>query len=234
MGANGGGKQSRGNIEARLCGAGAEKGVRAGAASHGIALYAHDKEAQEQLFLYGFGLRCMDAIREMKEISARACEGYAFSELLPGAFAEILPLEHGLEGHAAMSPTFMLRPLETQESFVQKARQANAVCFVARYEGRAVAYIRAEHTGETFIQHTPGYLHVNGAFCVPEHRGKGLHQKLLGLLTQKLRTKGYQRLGVDFESINPAAHGFWRKHFDIYTHGVVRRIDEHAVANRRA
>jgi hypothetical protein len=39
----------------------------------------------------------------------------------------------------------------------------------------------------------------------------------------------YTRLGVDFESLNPTAYGFWLKYFDAYTHSVVRRIDEKAV-----
>ena len=45
----------------------------------------------------------------------------------------------------------------------------------------------------------------------------------------KLKTQGYTRLGVDFESINQTAYGFWLKHFDAYTNSVVRRIDEHAI-----
>lgn len=61
---------------------------------------------------------------------------------------------------------------------------------------------------------------------MPEHRGKGLNQKLLSMLIQKLKAKGYTRLGVDFESLNPTAYGFWLKYFDAYTHSVVRRIDE--------
>ncbi len=41
-----------------------------------------------------------------------------------------------------------------------------------------------------------------------------------------LKTEGYTRLGVDFESINPSGSGFWLKHFHAYTNSVVRRIDE--------
>jgi GNAT superfamily N-acetyltransferase len=101
--------------------------------------------------------------------------------------------------------------------------------FVAKLEGKIVAYVRAELDGETFICDTPGYLHIKGAFCLPEHRSKGLNQTLLSLLIQKLKPQGYTRLGVDFESINPTAYSFWLKHFDAYTHSVVRRIDEHAI-----
>ena len=87
--------------------------------------------------------------------------------------------------------------------------------------------------GDTFIAHDRGYLDMGSAFCLAEHRGKGVYQNLLNLAITVLREEGYTRLGVDFESLNPAAYGFWLKYFDAYTHSVVRRIDEHAVAGRR-
>jgi hypothetical protein len=44
-----------------------------------------------------------------------------------------------------------------------------------------------------------------------------------------LSQEGYQLLGVDCESFNPTARGFWLKYFAEYTHSMVRRIDEKAV-----
>jgi hypothetical protein len=40
-----------------------------------------------------------------------------------------------------------------------------------------------------------------------------------------LKAENYLRLGVDFESFNPTAWGFWLKHFQAYTYSDVRRID---------
>ena len=97
-----------------------------------------------------------------------------------------------------------------------------------------MAFIRAELDGETFIKNTPGYLHVKGAFCLQVHRGKGVNQKLLSLLLQKLKTQGYTRLGVIFESFNPLGSGFWLKHLSAYTHSVVCRIDEYAISKWEA
>jgi hypothetical protein len=53
-----------------------------------------------------------------------------------------------------------------------------------------------------------------------------LNQSLINLAVKKLKTQGCVRLGTDFESINPVAYSFWLKHFNAYTHSVVRRIDE--------
>ena len=229
MGANGAIGENRANVYARLYQAAGEKWVRAGASSHAVCLYAHDKEAQELFFRYGFGLRCVDAIRGMDGITAQTCEGYLFSELASEAVLKVLSLENLLDDGYIDSPFFMHREKNNESAFLKDYERFQSIYFIASQEGRIVAFIRAELDGETFIQETPGYLHVKGAYCLPEHRGKGLNQKLLCMLTQKLKMKGYSRLGVDFESINPTAWGFWLKYFDAYTHSVVRRIDEKAV-----
>jgi GNAT superfamily N-acetyltransferase len=104
--------------------------------------------------------------------------------------------------------------------------------FAARHNGKAVAFICAEPGGETLLEDTPGYLHCKGLYCLPEHRGKGIPKYLLSLLVKKLLMLGCIRLGVDFESINPPAYAFWTKHFQAYTYGVVRRIDEGAVSSK--
>jgi len=229
MGANGAVGSNRAKVYARLYQAAAEKWVNAGASSHAVCLYAHDREALEQFFRYGFGMRCVDAIREMDEIAAPPCEGYSFYELDFENVLKVLPLDNMLDDSYIDSPFFMYRARNSEAEFVEEYRQFQPIYFAAGQNGRLVAYIKAELDGENFIKDTPGYLHVKGAYCLPEHRGKGLNQRLLGMLIQKLKMNGYTRLGVDFESINPTAYGFWLKYFDAYTHSVVRRIDEKAV-----
>jgi GNAT superfamily N-acetyltransferase len=229
MEANGAIGENRAEAYARLYQAAAEKWVRAGASSHAVCLYAHDREVQEQFYRYGFGIRCIDAIRGMDDIPEPLCEGYNFFELDPESVLKVLPLENMLNDSYLDSPFFMYRERSSESGFLEEYGICKSIYFVAEHEGQIVAFIRAELDGETFIQHTPGYLHVRGTYCLPEHRGKGVNKKLLSLLVKKLRQKGYTRLGVDFESFNPSGSGFWFKYFDPYTHSVVRRIDEKAV-----
>jgi len=76
-------------------------------------------------------------------------------------------------------------------------------------------------------------MHIaSGAYCLPQHRGIGVFQRLLNYVIQSLNGAGYTRFGVDFESINPKAYAFWLKYFSAYTHSVVRRIDEHAIIKK--
>lgn len=59
----------------------------------------------------------------------------------------------------------------------------------------------------------------------------GVYQNLLDFLITTLKAEGYTCLGIDFESFNPTAYGFWLKYFNAYTNSVVRRIDELAIEN---
>jgi GNAT superfamily N-acetyltransferase len=226
MGANGTVAKNRAKIYARLYQAAGAKWVRAGATINGICLYAHDTEGQALLFRYGFGMRTVDAIRGMDEIVTPLCDGYTFSELAPEDIMTVLPLGNlHVDGYIE-SPFFMYREQESEAQFLKDYQRFQSIYFIAQHKEQPVAYIQAELDGETFIQDTPGYLHCKGLYCLPEHRGKGISQNLLNMLTQKLKTQGYTRQGVDFESFNPSGSGFWMKYFDAYTYGVVRRIDE--------
>lgn len=231
MGANGALPEHDGECYARMYQAAGEKWARAGAASHAICLYAHDTAAQRKMFEYGFGLRSLDGIRDMSEPEAVDFPGYLFSELPKAEWHKLLPLDHMLDTHMAASPCFILRPSRSEASFEEQAEEDGSRFFVARVEEtrEIVAFLKAAHDGETFVCEIPRYLHVNGAFCLPSHRGKGIYTALLRFAIRELQRDGITRLGVDFESINPTAHRFWRKHFGIYTHSVTRRIDEHAV-----
>jgi GNAT superfamily N-acetyltransferase len=232
MGANGATGKNRAQIYARMYQAAGLKWVRAGASSHGICLYAHDEEAQRQFYRYGFGLRRVDAIRELDGIAAPPCAGYDFFEPAPEDALQILPLENMLDKGYIESPFFMYRKINDEAAFLENNKRYKSIYIAAKYKGRIVAFIRAELDGETFIQNTPGYLHCKGLYCLPEHRGKGVSQQLLNILIQKLSVQGYTRLGVDFESLNPSGSGFWQKYFNPYTHSVVRRIDEYAISKR--
>ena len=129
-----------------------------------------------------------------------------------------------LHRHCLESPFFMVKPCITESEFLDDLGTDRY--FVARKSGKAIAFLCVGQVGETFVRDIPGYIHADGAFCLPEHRGKGVLQSLLRLATATLNTEGYKYLGVDFESINPPAYAFWLKYFTAYTHSVVRRIDE--------
>ncbi|MCL1888257.1 MAG: GNAT family N-acetyltransferase, partial [Kiritimatiellaeota bacterium] len=109
---------------------------------------------------------------------------------------------------------------------VQERLRRNSRIFVAPCGGRFAAYMEIKDGGENFTSHARDMMNICGASALPEVRGTGLYADLLRHVEAVLAKEGYARLGVDYESCNPTALGFWRKHFAAYTNSLVRRIDE--------
>lgn len=226
MGAHGVISENRAKVYEAMYQAAAVKWVKAGAVSHAICLYAHEEASQLQFFRYGFGLRCLDAVRFMESIPCKTSEGYEFEELKQEDFVLVYPLYLALYEHYRESPFFMNRTPASEKEFLVSSGEDEGRYFVAKQNDRLCAFVKIAANGETFVASGSGYRHIRGAYCLPEHRGKGLYQNLLNFTIGVLKSEGYTRLGVDFESFNPTARGFWLKYFSAYTHSVVRRIDE--------
>ena len=220
--------QNRGKIYKMLYQAAAEKWVRSGVLSHSIGCYAHDKALIDALFSYGFGLRCVDAIRGMDEIDVNGRDegaGIEFFELCKESIAEIRDLRRMLVEHLGASPSFMYSPPEVFEKWLLRAEERSSRVFAAAKDSKLIAFVEVMNDGENFATEAEDMLNICGAFCLPQYRGMGVFQSLLNNAIVTLKAEGYARLGVDYESFNPTAAGFWAKHFTAYTSGLVRRID---------
>ena len=168
----------------------------------------------------------MDAIRPMELIECEPCEEYEFVELTKEESFLVYPLYFALHRHYCASPFFMNREPETRDAFIASSRQDDGRYFVAKHNNKICAFLKISSCGETFAAMGKNYRHIRGAYCLPEHRGKGVYQNLLNYAIAILKREGHTRLGVNFESFNPTARGFWLKYFTAYTYSMVRRIDE--------
>jgi GNAT superfamily N-acetyltransferase len=205
----------------------ADKWVKADIRSHQIALYAHEDSALRLFFRYGFGMRCADAIRTLNEIECVPKSEFEFVELPQEDYLSVFPLCTKLNEYQRTSPYFLYRDPDTEESFTRSWKTENTRYFAAKFEGKPVAYLKVnKNDGETFVVRVPGYAHFKGVYCLPEYRRCGVIQKLLNFVVGTLKTEGMALLGVDYETYNPTAWGFYNKHFTSYTYSVVRQIDE--------
>lgn len=221
--------ENRSMIYKRLYQAAAEKWIKHKITYHAIGLYAHDKHAINALFTYGFGLRCVDAIRPMDSFMCQICKDITFEELAKKDMMQVRKMRHMLSEHMGKSPCFMYSSLEEFERWLVCREKRNNRLFVARDKEKLVAFIEISNNGENFITQDNTICNICGAFCLPEHRGKNIYQNLVNYTIVKLKSEGYKILGVDFESFNPTANNFWLKYFTAYTNSLVRRIDECAL-----
>ena len=207
----------------------AEKWVRQKITYHAIALYAHDSQALDTFFTYGFGLRCIDAVRPLVTFEHEPCDGIVFSELAKTESPVLREMRKLQAAHLGESPCFMRSSTEDLKSWSDRAENRNSREFIAIKNNKPIAFIEIQNDGETFATEVSGMMSICGAFCMREYRGKGVAQGLLNHVIAILKTEGYDSIGVDFESFNPTAINFWLKYFSEYTKSVVRRIDECAL-----
>lgn len=223
--------KNRERIYKLLYQAAAEKWVAGGITSHAIGLYAHDTQAVNSFFQNGFGLRCIDAIRLTEEIKCIPVSGYDFFELPSDKMNDTLPLKNMLIEHLGKSPAFLSYPLMDSAELHRQSGRRKSRFFTAKTHGEVIAFVEITEGGENFVCDDKNMMNICGAYCLPEYRGKGVYQYLLIFLITALKNEGCTMLGVDFESFNPAAYGFWMKYFTAYTYSVVRRIDEGILNN---
>lgn len=209
----------------RLYQGAAEKWAAAGAVYHAIVLYEHDVQAKRALFRYGFGQRCADAIRPAEPLAAADVPWAELRELPPGSAEQVRELRILLDRHLGASPTFMVRSDEACQAWLERVKDRDSRLFIAAVEGRPAAFIEVCAEGENFLTEHPLMMNICGAYCLEEYRGRGLSKALLDHVLHTLRREGVAFLGVDYETLNPTAVGFWEKYFTPYTVSLVRRID---------
>jgi hypothetical protein len=118
--------------------------------------------------------------------------------------------------HLGLSPCCMCSSPQDFSNWIVRAETRDSRVFVAKVGEQPISFIEITNDGENFATETSGMLNICGAFCLPEFRGSGVIQSLMNYVITILKFEGYQKLGVDFESINPTASGFWLKYYRIY------------------
>jgi GNAT superfamily N-acetyltransferase len=212
----------------------AQKWVKEGIRSHGIALYAHDKDPIHSFFYNGFGLRCIDAIRSLDDIPSEITSAHLeeaeleYCVVPKNEWRLLLEHHNALITHLGNSPTFMHFDIMDEDELYRRTGEDTRY-YAAKARGNYIAYVKISSEGENFVTEFKDMMNISGAYCDPKYRGIGVYHNLLIFLMKELKREGYQLLGVDCESFNPTARGFWLKYFTEYTHSVVRRIDDKAI-----
>lgn len=224
---------NRAAIYSRLYQAAAAELVARNATSHAVVLHASDTAGVHSFFTNGFGLRTVDAVRRVEPIEAATTidlRGLLLEELAPAERVATLAHHNALALHMSQSPSFMPAEYYSGGDLLASFERHQSRLFVARdgkqSEARIIASMELREHGENFITVASSYRHLGTSYMDPEYRGRGIYTALLNFLLATLEGEGYTHLGVDFESFNPTARGFWLKHFKATTYGVTRRIDE--------
>lgn len=194
--------------------------------SHALTMYAYDRENVDHWFWRGFGMRCVDAVCPVTR-TGEAQSRCPVRKLGVEDIPDIAQLHSEHNAFYRGSPIFMPNVwTEPCQELAHWMEQSNHHLWAAYQDQQAVAYMRIEPDGESFIAEHPSMMNITGAYVAPTHRGAGFGTALLDAIKNWLYRQGFCLLGVDYEGLNPQARGFWGRHFAPYTFSLTRRIDE--------
>ena len=198
-----------------------------------LSRYAHDEEIAKSFVFNGFGIRCMDAMRELDKLALQKTTGEAvFEELSKERFGEVKHLQQGLHKHLLKAPVFFPLPDCGFEAwFAEWIKWETMRIFVAKADEKIVGFFSVDEAGENFITEYGGMKNICGAYFMEAYRGTGIARGLLSFIHDTLKAEGVTHLGVDCETMNPTALRFWEKYFVPYTYSFCRRIDERVQGN---
>jgi|SRR5690554_1160034 len=222
-------KENRRRIYQELYKFAADMWVKEGYTQHAITLYAQDKETLDTWFWLGFGLRCIDAMREVAPINIGKSD-IDIKKVGEADISLLADLQNKHHIYYKNSPIFI--PLQEEEPIKylkEWISKDNHHLWMACRDEKPIGFMKIEPSGERFITEHPVVMNITGAYVDETARKLNVGSSLLGVIQEWLFENKYKLCGVDYESINTIGSNFWNKYFTPYTYSVVRRIDERVI-----
>jgi GNAT superfamily N-acetyltransferase len=199
-----------------------------GCGTHALTTLACDTALHQFLFWNGFGLAVVDAMALLGDAAPESPGPCTYRMATEKDIPAILSLDAQLAAHLSAPSVCMPRRQPRDEARQRKflAQEDNAV-WLAEDGTKVVGLLRLEGRGEGAceIVRSPDTVGLSGAYVLEPYRGRGAAAGLLAAATRGYRAKGYTRCSVDWESYNPAATGFWLKHFAPVCYSLIRHVE---------
>ncbi len=191
-------------------------------------MFANDHSGLEAWHWQGFGTSVADAIRDLASVAGPGAEA-EISQASVADLDDLGPLHLGLRRHLASAPIFLPMTAKwDRDHYREWLAQAGAKTWLARIDGRAVAWMRAEtgNEGAAELVRDEATVAITGAFTEPAQRAAGLATTLLQTCRDWAADKSAARISVDFETQNIDGARFWLRHFQPVAYSVLRQVDE--------
>jgi ribosomal protein S18 acetylase RimI-like enzyme len=218
----------RGDVLRRMYAHMAREWAGTGCVNHAVTLLASDHEARETLWWLGFGVRVVDALRDVAPIGNAPPDGLAIRRLGPDDADVLTPLAQALADHVAAPPISVHIAQRRDAAFHRAWLSAPGHwVWLAELAGAPVGYVRAQADADdvAWVVQSPEVLAISGAYVLPKHRGRGIATALVDEALALARALGKRACSVDFESQNDPAFAFWPRHFTPVCVSVLRRLD---------
>lgn len=196
--------------------------------THIVTVFANEREVADAWFSLGFGLENVDALREVSLVEGPVAE-VEIRRANPEDFDVVMALTLATRQHIATTPAF--RPLldhEGAEYYKQQLSDLDVVWWLAYQDGEVVGGMRIVPSSKRNFVMTvadESTCAITMAFTMEKERNHGIGTTLLKHSLEWVRSVGYKKCAVDFESANIPGSRFWLANFQPVCYSLVRRLD---------
>lgn len=207
--------------------AAAQQWDAAGCEVHCVTVLADQQDTIHRWFVNGFGMFLHDGIRATAAPLAQRPlpSGVRLRPAVAADADALAALDTEHRAHYSAPPVNMApQPGDTAAEIAALVARPPAGYWLAEVDGRPEAFLRFEPTadGATAIVHSPTTIALSGAFTRPALRGRGIAAALLQAALADYAGRGFTRMSVDYETVNPTALAFWPARFDTVAVSLMR------------
>jgi GNAT superfamily N-acetyltransferase len=205
--------------------AAATRWFEAGCHVHAITTLAGDPALERALVESGFGMLLHDALRPLDRIDAPPAGGLRVRRATLLDLPALAELEREHRRHYGAPPVLMVAPAPDTEGDLRRVLETESgSIWLATADGRPQGFLRFElaSDGAVIVSLAPTTISITGAFVRPAWRGKGAARAMLARAIVHYHDLGFERVAVDYETINPDALAFWPKAFSVVAVSMLR------------
>lgn len=197
-----------------------------------ITIFSNDSVARDIFSWLGFGMRVVDAIREITAVEVIQENHYQIRRANLSDVQEVsqIAIEH--QNYMTQAPIFMPLFEEEDEAYYQEfISHPDKNVWIALKDDEIIGYMQIEKSteGTTHIVADPNSIAITGAFTRPEYRSYGVAKVLLNTIMLWAKENNKTFCSVDFETFNVHGTRFWLKHFEPVCYSMVRVIDDRII-----
>lgn len=201
--------------------------LQSGYTHHAISLLNNEPNTIRAFFENGYGSRCIDALWQLQKTFDVDYKGYSVTQATSKDMKAILPIIEEHDHYMCASPTLLGFTYDTasdqyenwmndDDTLVWKITKDDVVYGIMKTTiGKSDGCDSISDNKTIGIQTT----HV-----LEQYRGYGVGKILVEHIADYAIHQGYEKLSVDYESLNPSANGFWKKWFTPVITSVTRYI----------
>ena len=198
--------------------------------NHLWMIYNDDHTLKDMLYDIGFGSHVIDAYTKIQKQVCQIDGKYKISVATYSDAETLLELVKESVNFYIGSPIFLKRGVYELNDVIDMIKTDHLL--VAWNQATPIGIMNLSvQTGyhiENLSSPNTGLISKAGAYIKPEYRGLGIGKCLLNEVMKHCTEKNIQYLHVCFETANPFANIFWRKHFKPVILSVRRTINKDA------